>query len=354
MMQRPGPEGTRVRESEARALTPYGRWRGPRAPGQLAAWPMYTLGGKRQRITALDRHFCRQEHQIGTMIRLQRAMRVVLSAQAAGMLAAILLSAPSFIDRLVRPTICTDCFDFRGLSFVLFAFVFLPPSAVLVAAAWLLPRKPTVIVLIALAIDLAIIGLMGYAVLENAAQPGTNVDAPPFPLDIVQNALIAIPTLIGFGLGMVSLSRMQRSVGAPLQLLSSSLVVQLLAMLACISLTTPRLSDRLSSGYAPAHEGMSFVAWTVFLAPAVVVLALSAWRINLGQRAWLLVAGAVDVMLLCALALFAVLGYPGPPEAQADALPPVFSAAQLVLVALPAAVTLVLTLRSWWRGRRPA
>lgn len=288
------------------------------------------------------------------MTRLQRAMRVVLFAQAVGMLAAILLSAPSFIDRLVRPTICTDCFDFRGLSFVLFALVFLPPSAVLVAAAWLLPRKPTVIGLIALAIDLAIIGLMGYAVLENAAQPGTNVDAPPFPLDIVQNALIAIPTLIGFGLGMVTLSRIRRSVGAPLQLLSSSLVVQLLAMLACIGLTTPRLSDRLSSGYAPAHEGMSFVAWTVFLAPAGVVLALSAWRINLGQRAWLVVAGAVDVLLLCALALFAVLGYPGLPEAQADAMPPVFSSAQLVLVALPAAVTLILALRSWWRGRRPA
>lgn len=99
---------------------------------------------------------------------------------------------------------------------------------------------------------------------------------------------------------------------------------------------------------------MSFVAWTEFLAPAGVVLALSAWRINLRQRVWLLVAGAVDVLLLCALALFAVLGYSGPPQAQADALPPVFSAAQLVLVALPAAVTLVLTLRSWWRGGRPA
>ena len=288
------------------------------------------------------------------MTGLQRATRVGLSAQAAGMLAAILLSAPSFIDRLVRPTICTGCFDFRGLSFALFALLFLPPSAVLVAAAWLLPRKPTVIVLIALAIDLVVIGLMGYGVLENAAQPGTNVDAPPFPLDIVQNALIAIPTLIGFGLAIVTLSRMRRSVGAPLRLLPGSLVVQLLAMLACIGLTTPRLSDRLSSGYAPAHEGMSFVAWTVFLAPAGVVLALSAWRINLGQRAWLLVAGAVDVLLLCALALFAVLGYPGPPEAQADALPPVFSAAQLMLVVLPAATTLMLAIRSWLRGGRPA
>ena len=288
------------------------------------------------------------------MTGLQRAMRVVLSTQAAGMLAAMLLSAPSFIDRLVRPTICTDCFDFRGLSFVLAALVFLPLSAVLVAAAWLLPRKPTVIVLIAVAIDLVIIGLMGYVVLENAAQPGTSVDAPPFPLDIVQNALIAIPTLVGFGLGMVMLSRMRRSVGVPLQLLPSSLVVQLLAMLACIGLTTPRLSDRLSSGYAPAYEGTSFVAWTVFLAPAGVVLALSAWRINRGKRAWLLVAGAVDLLLLCALALFAVLGYAGPPEAQADALPPVFSAAQLTLVVLPAAVTLMLTLQSWWRRRRPA
>jgi hypothetical protein len=37
----------------------------------------------------------------------------------------------------------------------------------------------------------------------------------------------------------------------------------------------------------------------------------------------------------------------------ADALPPVFSAAQLTLVVLPAAVTLLLTLRSWWRGLRP-
>lgn len=188
------------------------------------------------------------------MTGLPRAMRTMLSVQAAGMLAAILLSAPSFIDRLVRPTICTDCLDFRGLSFVLFALVFLPASAILLAAAWLLPRKPTASVLTALAIDLGTVVLIGYTVLANAAQPGTNVDAPPFPLDIVQNALIAIPTLIGFGLGMVTLSRMRRSVGAPLQLLSSSLVVQLLAMLACIGLTTSRLSDRLSSGYAPAQR----------------------------------------------------------------------------------------------------
>ncbi len=289
---------------------------------------------------------------MGTLTELLRPMRVVLVAQAAGMLAAILLSAPSFIDRLVRSTICSDCIDFRGLSFVLLALVFLPPSAVLVAGAWLLPRKPIAIVLVALAIDLVIVGLMGYGVLANAAQPGTNVDAPPFPLDIVQNALIAVPTLIGFGLGIVTLSRMRRSAGVPMQLLPSACVGQLLAMLASIALTTPRLSDRLSSSYAPTHEGVSFVAWTVFLAPAAVVIALSAWRINHGQRAWLLVAGAVDVLLICALALFVILGYPGPPGTQSDAPPPVFSEMQFVLVAVPAAVTLTLTLRSWWGGGR--
>lgn len=281
---------------------------------------------------------------MGTLTKLVRPMRMVLAAQAAGILAAVLLSAPSFIDRLVRPTICHDCFDFRGLSFVLFALLLLPPGAVFAAAALLLPRKPTVILLIVVAIDLAIVGLLGYAVLENAAQPGVNVDAPPFPLEIVQNALIAIPTLLGFGLGIVMLSRIRRSAGRPLRLLRSALAVQLVAMLACVALTTPRLSDRLSSSYAPASEGMSFVAWTVFLAPAAVFIVLAAWRINLGQPAWLLVGGAVDVVLICALALFAILGYPGPPGTQVDAPPPQFSDMQFVLIAVPAAITLALTL----------
>jgi len=124
-----------------------------------------------------------------------------------------------------------------------------------------------------------------------------------------------------------------------MRLVRIGIAVQVTAMIACVLLTTPHLSNRLSNGSPLSQEGMSFVAWTVFLLPAVLLLLLSGWGMNGIRRIWLLLG--VDIWLLGAMVVFSMLRSPGPPGTQLDRLPYAFITAQGLLITLPAVLTLL-------------
>jgi len=68
--------------------------------------------------------------------RLHRFLRVALAVQAAGLLAAIALTVPDWIDYQLHPLECGWCIDLRGLPFALSAIVLGPIILVLLVLAW--------------------------------------------------------------------------------------------------------------------------------------------------------------------------------------------------------------------------
>lgn len=146
--------------------------------------------------------------------RLLHATRVAMAAQALAMIACIGLASPSYLDQLVRPDICSDCFDFRGSSFVLWTVFLTPPTVVLLVATWLLRRPRKWLALLPLLVDLGLLGTAAYAGLVAAFGPPTSqVDAPPFLVGVLQVLLVVIPAVVSLVLALILLSRRLRPAG---------------------------------------------------------------------------------------------------------------------------------------------
>ena len=260
------------------------------------------------------------------------------------MVVAVLLASPSYFDRLVRPTICTDCYDFRGLDFILWALFLAGPALVLLAATWLLRPNRILAAVLPLIVDLVVLGFAAYALLGAFGKPTDAVDAPAFPVQVLQVLLVLIPAVITLVLALLVLNLAHRPSDRRVKLTRHVLVAQAVAMVGCVALSSPSLSDRLSSAYASRYEGVGFASWTLFLAPAGLVLVAAAWRLD-RQRRWpALATFLVDMVLLVVLGLSWQAGILGPPGSQLDPSPYPFGWVQVLLVLIPALITLVLAL----------
>jgi hypothetical protein len=124
------------------------------------------------------------------------------------MVVCIGLASPSYFDSLVRPDICSDCFDFRGLAFALWIIFLVPPALVLVVAAWLLRRPRRWPALLPVLVDLGVLGTVAYAGFVVVFGPQTTqVDAPPFLVGVLQVLLVVIPAVVSLILAIILLSR---------------------------------------------------------------------------------------------------------------------------------------------------
>jgi hypothetical protein len=131
------------------------------------------------------------------------ALRRTVAVQVLTIVAAVLISAPNFIDRLIRPLTCPAtswCLDFRGTDFALWVVFAIPTALMLALAAWQLQPRPRLGITLVLIVDLAILGLSAYGALQSARYHGVDPDAPPFPWDIAQNVLILVPALASLAL----------------------------------------------------------------------------------------------------------------------------------------------------------
>jgi hypothetical protein len=267
-----------------------------------------------------------------------------MTAQVLGLLAAILLASPSYFDRLLRPVTCSDCYDFRGLEFVILTLFLAPPAVVLMAATWLLHPRRILAAALPVIVDLVVLGFAAYVFLGALARPTSGVDSPAVSIQVLQVLLIAMPALVTCVLGLLLLNLAYRRSDRQVLLAIHALVFQVVAMIGCVALSSPSLSDRLSSGYAGTYEGVGFALWLLFLAPAGAVLVAAAWRMN-RQRPWTTVApAAADVALLAMLGFSALAGNLGPPGIRLDPTPSPFGLVQVLLVVLPALISLVLVL----------
>jgi hypothetical protein len=129
--------------------------------------------------------------------RAVKVLRVTVVAQVFAIVAAILISAPNFIDKLTQPVACHACLDFRGVDFVFYGVFFMPVALVLALAAWQLPWRPRLATALVVVIDMAILGLAAYTVITSLPYLGVRLDpdAPPYPWDWVRDALIVLPAL---------------------------------------------------------------------------------------------------------------------------------------------------------------
>src|SRR5260370_18463831 len=212
--------------------------------------------------------------------RLIGATRGALVVQVAAMVVAIMLASPDFIDRLLRPTICTGCWDFRGLAFVLWIVFFTAAALALMVVAWALRHGRIWPSWLALAVDLVVLGLTAYSlVLAVTGHWGTYDYAPPVPVQILQAFLVLVSDLLSLLLLVRLLNAVYGSPDRLLQLTRNVLVAQVLGMVACIALASPSLSDRLFNGYNGGDEGLAFALWTALLAPAGLVILAAAWRL---------------------------------------------------------------------------
>jgi hypothetical protein len=117
--------------------------------------------------------------------------------QAIAIVVAIMLASPDYIDRLVRPTICPDCFDFRGLAFSLWVMFFAPIALAIVAVAWALRPGRIWLAWLALAVDLLILGLIAYSlVVAVRGHWGTYAYAPAVPVQMLQALLVFVSDLV--------------------------------------------------------------------------------------------------------------------------------------------------------------
>jgi hypothetical protein len=265
-----------------------------------------------------------------------------MALQALGMVAAILLASPSYLDRLLRPTVCSDCYDFRGLDFFIWTAFLVPPALVLIAATWLMRPSRILAALLPLMVDLVVLGFAAYASLDTLGRPTSAVDSATVPVQVLQLILVIMPAVVTAVLALLLLNLAYRRPDWQVLLTLHALVVQVVAMVACVALSSPSLSDRLSSAYAGTYEGVGFVLWTLFLAPAAAVLVAAAWRLD-RRRPWTALAPLVaDIALLVALVLSGLAGNLGPPGIRLDQAPNPFGLVQVLLVVIPASISLVL------------
>ena len=265
--------------------------------------------------------------------------KTAIALQVVAIVFAVALESPSFIDRILQPTTCTGCLDFRGLDFVLWAVFFAPVALALMAAAWALRPSRIWPSWLALVVDLAVLGLFAYALLLGlTGHLGSNPSSPGVAVQVLQTLLVLASDLVSLVLVILLLNAAYGSSDDLLQLTRNVLIAQVIGMIACIALASPSLSDRLSSGYASATEGVAFVLWSVLLVPAGLVILMAAWRLH-SQRTWpVLLPVLINLLVLGLLGLTGHAGF-------VNKIDPVQSGlllTQIVVVVIPAVATIVM------------
>jgi len=249
------------------------------------------------------------------------------------------LASPDYIDRLVRPTICAHCWDFRGLAFVIWVVFFTPPALALLAVAWALRPGRIWPSWLALAVDLAVLGLVAYGLLlAVTGQYGTYHSAPTAAVQLLQALLVLGSDLVSLLLLVLLLNASYGSSDRLLQLTRNVLVAQVLGMVACIALASPSMSDRLFNGYGSYPAGMAFILWTVVLAPGGVAILVAAWRLNRREGWPVLLPVLVNILLLALLGFTGFVGY----VARIDPVERGVGTAQILVVVVPAVASLVM------------
>jgi hypothetical protein len=256
----------------------------------------------------------------------------------AAIVIAIVLASPDFIDRLVRPTICAHCWDFRGLAFVLWVVFFTPPALALLAVAWALRPGRTWPAWLALAVDLVVLGLIAYSFLLVVTGNGGTSDYSLPLVQLLQALLVLVSDLVSLVLVVLLVNAVYGSSDALLQLTRNVLVAQVLGMVACIALPSPSLSDRLTNAYSGGSAGLAFALWTALLAPAGVVILAAAWRLNRWGTWPLLLPVLVNIVLLAFLGLTGFVGF----VARVDPVPKGLGTVQILMVVVPAVASLVM------------
>lgn len=273
--------------------------------------------------------------------------------QVAAIVIAVLLASPDFVDRLVRPTICAHCWDFRGLAFVIWVVFFTPPALALLAAAWALRPGRIWPSWLALGVDLAVLGLVAYGLLLAATGQYRTSDAATAAVQLLQALLVLGSDLVSLLLLVLLLNASYGSSDRLLQLTRNVLVAQVLGMVACIALASPSLSDRLFNGYDYGSEGLpfgrlfngnygsdgfAFALWTVVLAPAGLAILVAAWRLNRKGRWPVLLPILVNILLLAFLGLTGFTGFVG----RVDPVQSGVGMAQILVIVVPAVASLVM------------
>ena len=268
-----------------------------------------------------------------------RVTRRALAVQVAAIVVAIMLASPDFIDRLLRPTTCAACLDFRGLAFVLWAVFLTPGALVLLAVAWALRLGRIWPSWVALAVDLVVLGLIAYGLLMAVTgRWGTYDYGPPVAIEMLQALLVLLSDLVSLLLVVLLLNAAYGSSDRLLQLTRNVLVAQILGMVACIALASPGLSDRLFNGYHSGSEGVASAIWTVVLAPVGLVILAAAWRLNRRETWPVLLPVLVNILLLAVLGFAGFVGFVG----RLDPLHSGLGAAQILVVVVPAVASLVM------------
>ena len=251
---------------------------------------------------------------------------------------AIMLASPDFTDRLLRPTLCTHCWDFRGLAFFLWVVFFTPPALALLGVAWALRPGRIWPSWLALSVDLVVLGLIAYSfLLVVTGHGGTSEYAPPL-LQLLQALLVFVSDLVSLLLLVLLLNAAYGSSDRLLQLTRNVLVAQVLGMVACIALASPSLSDRLSNAYSSGSEGLAFALWTVVLAPAGLLILAAAWRLNRRGTGSVLLPVVVNILLLAVLVPTDFVAFVG----RVDPVQSGLGAAQILVVVVPAVASLVM------------
>jgi hypothetical protein len=269
---------------------------------------------------------------------LIQATRRALMVQVVAIVVAIMLASPDYIDRLVRPTICTFCLDLRGLAFVLWVVFFTPAVLVLTAVAWALRPGRIWPSWLALAVDLVVLGLIAYSVLLVATGHGGTSDYAPPLVQLLQAVLVFVPNLASLLLVVLLLNAAYGSSDGLLQLTRNVLFVQVLGMAACIALASPSLSDRLFNAYHSGTEGLAFALWTVVLAPAALVMLVAAWRLNRRMTWPVLLPVLANILLLAVLGFTGFVGF----VRKLDPVQSGLEAVQILVLVLPALATMAM------------
>src|ERR1700730_19265596 len=125
-----------------------------------------------------------------------------------------MLGAPCLIDRLTGPSICTFCYDLRGVDFILLLIVFGPVMLALTVAASLLRPGRMWPSWLALAVNLVGVGSILLTVLPLITGWGATCsdmcDAfgpshVPLLVQHIQGVLLAVPPLASLVLGVLLL-----------------------------------------------------------------------------------------------------------------------------------------------------
>ena len=183
-------------------------------------------------------------------------------------LIAVMLTLPDYLDRFLRPTLCTHCLDLRGLAFVLSVISFAPVVLALIAVAWALRPSRIWPSWLALTVDLALLGLIAYDLLLIVTGNAGTSGYAPLLVQRLQVLLVFVAVLASLVLLVPLPNAAYGSPDRRLQLTRDVLIVQVLGMLACIALASPSLSNRLFNRHGGGSQGLAFALWTGVLAPA--------------------------------------------------------------------------------------